>query len=144
MPPARNGSRVGDDLRHADLVLGLVGGVGEDGFAREAVAGSVLAHHVVDRGGVGSGLDAADIERGERFDMAEDGFELLLENGALLLAEFESCESGDVADVDGVMGHGGRIGEESPGGGKGGMWKRGEELEWRTAGIAAIGWGHVG
>jgi hypothetical protein len=67
-----------------------------------------------------------------------------LENGALFLAEFESCESGYVADVDGVMGHGGRIGEESPGGGKGGMWKRGTELEWRSVAIAAIRYRHVG
>jgi hypothetical protein len=49
-----------------------------------------------------------------------------------------------VADVDGVMGHGGRIGEESPGGGKGGMWKRGVELEWPAGRIAAIRCRHVG
>ena len=121
---ASGGLRVGDDFGDPDLALGLVGGVGEHGFRREAFARLVLAHHVIDGRGVGGGLDAGDVEGGEGFGMAEDGLELPLENGAFFLIQFEPGQAGDIADVNVLRGHRGRIGEERRGGGKGkdGQW----------------------
>ena len=117
-------SGVGDDFWDADLALGLIGGVGEDGFGGDAVARLVLAHDVIDGRGVGGGLDAGDIEGGEGFSVAEDGLELPLENGAFFLIQFEPGQAGDIADINVLRGHRGRIGEERSGGGKGkeGQW----------------------
>ena len=112
-------SGVGDDFGDPDLALGLVGGVGEDGFRRDAFARLVLAHHVIDGRGVGGGLDAGDIERREGFGVTEDCLELPLENGAFSFSQFEPGQAGDMVDINVLGGHRGRIGEERPGGGKG-------------------------
>jgi hypothetical protein len=48
-----------------------------------------------------------------------------LENGAFLLGQFQPGQAGDIADIDVFSGHPRRIGEESPGGGKGGMEEAG-------------------
>lgn len=78
----------------------LVRRVGEESGGREAVSRDVIAHGAEDRGGVGGGLDAGNVERGKGLDMAEDGIELALKGGDLRIGEVEAGEIGDVADVD--------------------------------------------
>jgi len=104
------GSGVGDDFGDAELALGLVGRVGEEGGGSEAVSRGVIAHGAEDGGGVGGGLDAGNVERGEGLDMAEDGIELALECGDLRIGEVEAGEICDVADVDVGLRHGWRLG----------------------------------
>jgi len=103
------------------LLLRLVGGVAQHRLAREAGAWRVIAHHVVDRQRVGDRLDSLEVESAQAFDVLEDGGELRGEGFALGVAEVESGELGDVADVDGVVGHRGGSKGKWRGSGKGGM-----------------------
>ena len=98
--------RVGDDFRHADLALGLVGGVLEDCFRCQAGVGDIVTHPAENGGGVGGFIDPGDVELRERLHVAEDGFELRLEFCDLGLREFEAGEIRDVADIDGTVRHG--------------------------------------
>jgi hypothetical protein len=100
------GSRVGDDFGDADLALGLVGRVLEHRGLGEAFVRRVIAHFPENGTGVGGRLDAGNVEFRERFDVAQDGFELRLERGHLFVGEFEAGEIGDVANVDVAVRHG--------------------------------------
>jgi hypothetical protein len=64
-------SRIGDDFGDADLALGLVRGVLEDGLHGEALVRGVIAHAAKDRG---AGINAGDVEFRERFHVTENRF----------------------------------------------------------------------
>jgi hypothetical protein len=99
-------SGVRDDFGDADLALGLVGRVLEHRGLGEAFVRRVIAHFPENGTRVGVRLDAGNVEFRERFDVAQDGFELGLESGELFVGEFEAGEIGDVADVDVAVRHG--------------------------------------
>jgi hypothetical protein len=99
-------SGVGDDFGDADLALGLIGRVLQDGLRRQARVRDVLTHAAENGYRVGGGIDSLDVELGQGLDVLEDGFQLWLEQGDFLVGEFEAGEIGDIADVDVTVRHG--------------------------------------
>ncbi len=99
-------SRVGDDLGDADLALGLVGSILQNGGRGEALVRHIIAHPAEDIRSVGGGIDARNIEFRESFHEAENRLKLGLESGHFRIAEFEAGEIGDVADIDVAVRHG--------------------------------------
>jgi hypothetical protein len=97
---------VGDHFGDADLALGLIRGILEHGFDGQAGVRDVITHAAEDMGGVGAGVDAGDVEFRERFDVAEDRFQLGLEGGDFRIGEFEAGKIGDVTDIDVAVRHG--------------------------------------
>lgn len=89
-----------EDFGDHDEAVGLVRGVGEGGFFVEAFFGLVGAEDVVDGVGVGSGVDAGDVELGELVDVFENLAELTFKLGFFFRREVDAGEVGDVVDVE--------------------------------------------
>lgn len=55
-------SRVGDDFGDADLALGLVGSILQNGSSRETLVRHIIAHPAEHIRSMGGGIDAGNIE----------------------------------------------------------------------------------
>jgi hypothetical protein len=98
--------RLLQDRPHAEeAALGL-GGVGEDVLGRVGGSRFVIAHHVLQGDGVGSGRDALGVYLLEDLEVVDDLRELLLELGDLFVAHGHAEEHGDVSDFVTGNGHG--------------------------------------
>lgn len=93
-------SGIGDDFRHPDLVLGLVRGVLHQPGGGKARMWLVIPHPSEHLCGVCRGLDPGNVDLREGFHMAQNGIELALEYGNLLIAQRKAGEVGNIADIN--------------------------------------------
>jgi hypothetical protein len=93
--------------------LGLIGGILEHCGRVEAGVWLIGPHPTEDGCRMGGWFDAGHVECGEGFDVAEDGVELGLKGGNLLVAEGEAGKVGDVADIHGRLRHGRSVGKQA-------------------------------
>jgi hypothetical protein len=60
---------------------------------------------------VGGGLDAGDVQFRKRLGVMQNGLQLRLKGRHLVIAQFETGEIGDVADIDVAVRHGWNVGK---------------------------------
>jgi hypothetical protein len=97
-------SSIGNDFWDANLELGLVGGVAQDKVPIQARLRDIVSHVtelvlIIRREIVG------EVDGGKGFHMLEDGIELGLKGDNLVSSEIETCQFGDITDIDVVLRH---------------------------------------
>ena len=91
---------LGDDKE----TVGIVRGIGQLGCLGQTFLHHILPDHIKDGNGVRCRLDARDIEFVHLLDMVENASELPTEKLDLLRCDLESRQTGEIRDINRVMG----------------------------------------
>jgi len=79
-------------------------GIAEHGGLGQAFDNDILADHIKDGNGMGCRLDSCNIEFVHLLDMIKDAIKLAAENFRLFRRDFKSGKTGQIRDINGVMG----------------------------------------
>ncbi len=91
---------LGDDKE----TIGIVRGIGKLCRLGQTFLHHILPDHIKDGDGVGRRLDTRDVEFVHLLDMVENASELPTEKLDLLRGDLESCQTGEIRDINCVMG----------------------------------------
>jgi hypothetical protein len=92
------------DLGHDEESVGIVGRIRENDLLGETLRHGVLPDHVEDGDGMGRGFDPRNVEAIHLLHMVQDPSELTSEKFRFLGCDFEARKSGQVRDINCVMG----------------------------------------
>jgi hypothetical protein len=92
------------NLGNNEETVGIVRGIPEHGGLGQALDDDIFPDHIKDGNGMGCRLDAGDVEFVHLLNMIEDAIELAPENICLFWRDFKAGKTGQIRDINGVIG----------------------------------------